>query len=81
MGITLNKNMIADETRSAMDPSGIRFGTPAMTTRNMKETEAITVAKLMIETLRNKDNAEKKKALRNEVEALCMSFPVPESFV
>ncbi|MFM2381588.1 MAG: Pyridoxal-phosphate-dependent serine hydroxymethyltransferase [Candidatus Parcubacteria bacterium] len=37
VGITLNKNMIADETRTAMDPSGIRFGTPAMTTRRMKE--------------------------------------------
>lgn len=81
VGITLNKNMIADETRTAMDPSGIRFGTPAMTTRNMKEAEATRVAELMIDTLRNKDNAEKKKALRNEVEALCMSFPVPESFV
>lgn len=81
VGITLNKNMIADETRSAMDPSGIRFGTPAMTTRGMKEKEATQVAELMIETLRNKDNTEKKKALRNEVEALCTSFPVPESFV
>ena len=81
VGITLNKNMIADETRTAMDPSGIRFGTPAMTTRNMKEKEATTIAKLMIDTLRHRDDAEKKKALRNEVEALCMSFPVPESFV
>ena len=81
VGITLNKNMIADETRTTMDPSGIRFGTPAMTTRNMKEKEATTIAKLMIDTLRHRDDAEKKKALRNEVEALCMSFPVPESFV
>lgn len=81
VGITLNKNMIADETRTAMDPSGIRFGTPAMTTRNMKEKEATRIAELMIETLRNKDNEEKKKALREEVEALCVQFPVPESFV
>lgn len=81
VGMTLNKNMIADETRTAMDPSGIRFGTPAMTTRNMKEAEATTVAKLMITTLRNKDDEAKKKALRTEVEALCLQFPVPESFV
>ena len=40
VGITLNKNMIADETRSALDPSGIRFGTPAMTCAGMKEGEA-----------------------------------------
>jgi glycine hydroxymethyltransferase len=81
VGITLNKNMIADETRSAMDPSGIRFGTPAMTTRNMKEAEATTIAKLMIDTLRHKDDQAKKKALKDEVEALCRAFPVPESFM
>ena len=47
VGITLNKNMIADDSRSAMDPSGIRFGTPAMTTRGMKEGEATQLAELM----------------------------------
>ena len=41
VGITLNKNMIADDTRSPMDPSGIRFGTPAITTRGFKEGEDI----------------------------------------
>jgi len=81
VGITLNKNMIADETRSAMDPSGIRFGTPAMTTRGMKEAEAAKVARIMIEALRNTNSVEKKKALKEEVEALCAQFPVPESFV
>ncbi len=81
VGITLNKNMIADETRSAMDPSGIRFGTPAMTTRNMREKEATEVARLMIDTLRNKDNAQKKEEIRKAVETLCRAHPVPESFV
>lgn len=81
VGITLNKNMIADETRSAMDPSGIRFGTPAMTTRNMKEKEATEVARLMIDTLRNKDIASKKEEIRKAVETLCRAHPVPESFV
>lgn len=81
VGFSLNKNMIADETRSAMDPSGIRFGTPAMTTRNMKENEATLIAKFMIDTLRNKDNEAKKKEIRAEVETLCMAFPAPESFV
>lgn len=81
VGITLNKNMIADETRSAMDPSGIRFGTPAMTTRKMKEKEAAKIAQLMIDTLRNKDNDAKKKEIQAEVESLCMQFPVPESFM
>lgn len=81
VGITLNKNMIADDTRSAMDPSGIRFGTPAMTTRKMKEGEATRLAEIMIETLRHKDDAAKKLSLKDEVKTLCEKFPVPEVFV
>ncbi len=81
VGITLNKNMIADETRTAMDPSGIRFGTPAMTTRRMREGEATRLAEIMIETLRHKDDANKKQILREEVKAMCEKFPVPETFV
>lgn len=80
VGITLNKNMIADETRTAMDPSGIRFGTPAMTTRNMKEAEATLLAELMIRTLKAKDDAAEKAVIKAEVKALCQAFPVPESF-
>ncbi len=81
VGITLNKNMIADEPRTAMDPSGIRFGTPAMTTRGMKEAEATKLAELMIATMRAKDDAEAKIAIQKEVQALCEAFPVPERFV
>lgn len=81
VGITLNKNMIADEKRTAMDPSGIRFGTPAMTTRGMKEGEATQLAKLMIETMRHKDNTAKKVELQKVVQELCERFPVPESFM
>ncbi len=81
VGITLNKNMIADEPRSALDPSGIRFGTPAMTTRNMKEKEATRLAEIMIETMRAKDNSAKKQDLQKEVQAICEAFPVPERFV
>jgi glycine hydroxymethyltransferase len=81
VGITLNKNMIADEPRTAMDPSGIRFGTPAMTTRGMKEKEATAIARLMIETMRHKDDAVKKEAIRNEIRHIAESFPVPERFI
>ncbi len=81
VGITLNKNMIADEPRTAMDPSGIRFGTPAMTTRGMKEGEATKLAQLMIATMRNKDNAEEKLRIRSEVKAIAEAFPVPERFI
>lgn len=81
IGITLNKNMIADDTRTAMDPSGIRFGTPAMTTRKMKEAEATRLAEIMIEALKNKDDENKKTSLKEEVTALCTSFPIPDVFV
>lgn len=81
VGITLNKNMIADEPRTAMDPSGIRFGTPAMTTRGMKETEATRIAELMIMTMRAKDDIEAKAAIKQEMKDLAEAFPVPEKFV
>lgn len=81
VGITLNKNMIADDPRPALDPSGIRFGTPALTTRNMKEGEATSLAELMIETMRAKDDGAKKATIKSKVTELCLAFPVPESFV
>ena len=81
VGITLNKNMIADEPRKAMDPSGIRFGTPAMTTRGMKEAEATKLAELMIRTLKAKDDEAEKQKIHQEVIALCEAFSVPETFV
>lgn len=81
VGFSLNMNSIADDPRPPTDPSGIRFGTPAMTTRGMKEGEAARIAELMIETLRNKDNADKKTEIKNEVRDLCVRFPVPERFM
>jgi len=81
VGITLNKNMIADDPRKPLDPSGIRFGTPAMTTRGMKEAEATRIAEIMITAMRNKDDESKLSELKEEVKTLCLAFPVPESFV
>ncbi len=81
VGITLNKNMIADDPRPALDPSGIRFGTPAMTTRGMKENEATRLAEIMIEILKNITDEKRKEVLKKEVEEICVSFPVPEKFV
>jgi glycine hydroxymethyltransferase len=81
VGITLNKNAIADDPRKPMDPSGIRFGTPAITTRKFKEKESARVAELMVETLKNKDDKKKLAAVHKEIKALCKKFPIPESFV
>ena len=81
VGMTVNKNAIADDSRKPMDPSGIRFGTPAITTRGFKEKESARVAELLIEALKNKDNDAKKKEIREEVRTLCKAFPIPESFM
>ncbi len=81
VGLSLNMNSIANDTRTPMDPSGIRFGTPAMTTRNMMEKDAARIAELMIDTLRNKDNATKKAEIKDEIRNLCLAHPVPDVLV
>lgn len=81
VGMTLNMNSIAGDTRKPLDPSGIRFGTPAITTRGFKEKECAQVAELMIETLKNKDNKKVKAAVHKKVKALAKKFPIPKKFV
>lgn len=81
VGITLNMNSIAGDTRKPLDPSGIRFGTPAITTRGFKEKDCAEVAELMLETLRNKDNAKKKAEIKAKIKKLAKKFPIPKKFV
>ena len=81
VGMTLNKNSIADEPRTMFDPSGIRFGSPALTTRGLKETDCTRVAELMIEAMKNKDNADIKTKIRAEVLEIANNFPIPDSFI
>lgn len=79
-GITLNKNAIPDDTRKPMDPSGIRLGTPAITTRGFSEIESAQVAKIMINMLTKRDDATV-FAAQKEVRALAEKHPIPESFI
>lgn len=79
-GITLNKNAIADDTRKPMDPSGIRFGTPAMTTRGFGEAESTEVAAIMVEVLTKRDDASVARA-KEQVKKLALAYPIPESFL
>lgn len=81
VGITLNMNSIAGDTRKPLDPSGIRFGTPAITTRGFKEEDCALVAELLIETLRNKDDEGKKKEIHAKIMELAEKHPIPEKFV
>ncbi|MDQ1284479.1 MAG: glycine hydroxymethyltransferase [Patescibacteria group bacterium] len=76
VGITLNKNMIPDDPRSPMDPSGIRVGVPAVTTRGMREKEIKLIAKWINDVCENHKNDKKLKQIHKEVIALCGRFPV-----
>ena len=81
VGITLNKNVIADDPRKPLDPSGIRFGTPAITTRGFTEKECARVAEYMIEVLKNKDDQGVKDRVKKDIVGLATQFPIPTSFV
>ncbi len=81
VGLTLNKNVIADDPRKPLDPSGIRFGTPAITTRGFTEKECARVAEMMLDALRNRGNDARLQTIRAEVLALCSQFQIPEVFV
>ncbi len=75
--ITLNKNTVPYDPRSPFDPSGIRFGTPAVTTRGMKEAEMIKIAEWMDRALQNHDDEAMLKDISEEVSELCKKFPIP----
>ncbi len=77
IGITLNKNMIADDPRSPMDPSGIRLGTPAITTRGMKEPEMEQLVSFMLRAIEQRSDDAAIKALHEEVKTFCQQYPVP----
>jgi len=74
--LSTNKNMIPYDTRKALDPSGIRIGTPAATTRWMKENEMKIIAKVFKEAVVNKDDDNKLKELKKEILELCEKFPI-----
>ena len=76
--ITINKNTIPNETESPFKTSGIRLGTPAMTTRGLKEKEFIEIGKIISECLKNKDDEELMKKLTQRVLELTKQFPIYE---
>ncbi len=75
-GITVNKNMIPDDTRSPMDPSGIRLGTPALTTRGMKESEMEIIGDWINEAIVNWKDEVKLGEIRGRVIELTKKFPL-----
>jgi glycine hydroxymethyltransferase len=74
-GITLNKNTVPDDPRSPFVTSGVRIGTPSVTTQGMTETEMPIIASLIARALRARDDPESLALIRKEVADLCVRFP------
>lgn len=77
VNITLNMNMIPDDPRSPMDPSGIRLGTPAVTTRGAKETDMQKIAEWIVDVLQNPEDTALHEQIKSEVREFSLQFPVP----
>lgn len=75
-GITVNKNMVPFDTRSPFVTSGIRIGTPAATTRGMKENEMCKIAEMINETINNIESDKKLEEIKQDVIKLCADFPL-----
>ena len=77
VNVTLNKNTVPNETRSPFQTSGIRIGTPAITSRGMKADEVIKIADIVSTTLNNAEDLELHDTLRKAVIRICEQFPLP----
>lgn len=77
VGISCNKNMIPYDTRKPLDPSWIRLGTPAITTRGMKEVAARQVAEFIVKALKHHDDESVLAEMKKEVKKLCEHYPLP----
>lgn len=77
IGLTLNKNAVADDPLPPFKPSGIRLGTPAITTRGLKEEHMAQVAEWMKQAIDNRNDEEKLAALHEEVKAFALKYPLP----
>ena len=76
-GITANKNMIPFDERKPMDPSGIRLGTPALTTRGMGEDQMKEIGGWIVESLSNPEDKALLEKIHGQVKELCQHYPVP----
>ncbi len=79
-GVTVNKNMIPFDTKSPFVTSGIRIGTPAATTRGMKEPEMKKIAEIIDRAITNYDNESELASIKKDVKTLCSNFPLYTNF-
>ena len=76
-GITVNKNTIPHEPRSPFDPSGIRLGTPALTTRGMKEVQMVQIAGWINEAIEHRNDDKYLEKLNETIKDFCKDYPLP----
>jgi len=76
-GIVVNKNLIPYDPRTASEPSGVRIGTPALTTRGLKEEHLCRIGQWIDQVLQSGGDAKVVSNIRNETAELCRAFPVP----
>jgi glycine hydroxymethyltransferase len=77
IGLTLNKNSVADDPLPPFRPSGIRLGTPAITTRGVKQDDMAKIAAWMKQAIDNREDSKKLNTLREEVRQFALEFPLP----
>jgi glycine hydroxymethyltransferase len=77
VGITTNKQIIPDDPNPPLRPSGIRLGTPAATTRGMKEADMERIGGWIIDTLKNSEDETRLEQIKQKVQAFCLQYPVP----
>jgi glycine hydroxymethyltransferase len=77
IGLTLNKNAVPNDSRKPFDPSGIRLGTPAITTRGLKENDIKIIAGWIFDAIKFREDSAKLGKLREEVRELARKFPLP----
>ena len=76
VGISVSRSTVPNDPRPPYNPSGLRIGVPALTTRGLKENEIKEVVKIIDETIRNKDNDNELQLIKNKVLGICKRFPL-----
>ncbi len=76
VGISVSRSTIPNDPAPPMRPSGIRIGTPAITTRGFKEEEVVLLVELIDEAIKNKEDDKKLEEIKKQVQVLCQKFPI-----